>query len=195
MTEFFTLLSRAAMDGRQLNVPQVLEMQGEKAVMLGTVVGRLISDCFDPLVDRVFQIEWNAGRIPPPPDILVQQMGGSRITVHYMGPLAQAQRRLFRTQGIYQSLEALRPLAEIRPDVYDNVDLDVMSREIMEATGLSAKVIKDPRIVAKERAALAQQIAQEKQTQMMLQLAQQVPNLSKAPEEGSPVDSLSKAGR
>lgn len=185
MTDFFTLLSRAAMDGRQLSVPQVVEMQGEKAVMLGTIVGRLNSECFDPFLDRVYQIESGAGRMPPPPDIL--SASGKRVSVEYMGPLAQAQRRLFKTQGIYQGLESLKPVAELTGDtsIFDSIDFDVVTREILEATGMPAKAIKDQSRVDAERAerAKAAQVAQ--QMEMATKMAAQIPNISKAPEAGS----------
>lgn len=185
MTDFFTLLSRAAMDGRQLSVPQVVEMQGEKAVMLGTIVGRLNSECFDPFLDRVYQIESGAGRMPPPPDIL--SASGKRVSVEYMGPLAQAQRRLFKTQGIYQGLESLKPVAEATGDtsIYDTIDFDVVTREILEATGMPAKAIKDQSRVDAERAQRAKQAAAAQQMEMATKMAAQIPNISKAPEAGS----------
>jgi hypothetical protein len=184
MTEFFTMLSQAAMEGRQLSVPQVMEMQGEKAVMLGDIVGQINSELLDPLVDRIFQIEYAARRIPPPPDILAA-FEGSRIEVHYMGPLAQAQRRLFKTQGISQSLAALQPIAQIKPDVLDNIDFDYITREIMTATGLSEKAIKEDTVVAQERKVRGQQAMAQQQAQMLSMAAQAVPNVSKAPEDGS----------
>lgn len=188
MTDFFTLLSRAAMDGRQLSVPQVMEMQGEKAVMLGTIVGRLNSECFDPFLDRVYQIESSAGRIPPPPDILL--LSGKRVQVEYMGPLAQAQRRLFKTQGIYQGIESLKPVAEVRPDIWDKIDFDIVATEILEATGMPSKAIKDQNIVDAERNQREQKMMAQQQAESMLKAASQVPNLSKAPEGGSPISAL-----
>ena len=188
MTDFFTLLSRAAMDGRQLSVPQVMEMQGEKAVMLGTIVGRLNSECFDPFLDRVYQIEFAAGRIPPPPELLVRT--GKRVHVEYMGPLAQAQRRLFKTQGIYQGLDSLKPILEFRADVLDNIDFDVVSKQILEATGMPASAIKEPNVVAAERDARAKQMEAQMQTELILKAAAQVPNISKKPEDGSPAKML-----
>ena len=190
MTDFFTLLSRAAMDGRQLSVPQVVEMQGEKAVMLGTIVGRLNSECFDPFLDRVYQIESGAGRMPPPPDIL--SASGKRVSVEYMGPLAQAQRRLFKTQGIYQGLESLKPVAELTGDtsIFDSIDFDVVTREILEATGMPAKAIKDQSRVDAERAERAKAAQAVQQMEMVTKMAAQIPNISKAPEAGSLMGSI-----
>jgi hypothetical protein len=189
MVEFFTLLSQAAMEGRQLSVPQVMEMQGEKAVMLGDIVGQINSELLDPLVDRVFQIEYTAGRIPPPPDIL-SAFEGSRIEVHYVGPLAQAQRRLFRTQGIVQGLSTLALVAERHPEVEDNVDFDIVAREVLEANGFPVRALRDEGRRDAMRNDRAQQAAADKQAAMLVQGAQAIPNLSKSPESGSIMESM-----
>jgi hypothetical protein len=184
MTEFFTLLSQAAFEGRQLSVPQVMEMQSEKAVMLGDIVGQINSELLDPLVDRVFQIEYTAGRIPPPPDIL-SAMEGSRIEVHYMGPLAQAQRRLFKTQGITQGLAMMEVVSTRHPEVDDNVDYDIVAREILEVNGFPVRALRDEGRRDAMRQDRLQQAQAEKQMAMAAQMSQAVPNISKAPEEGS----------
>jgi hypothetical protein len=192
MTDFFTLLSRAALEGRQLNVPQVLEMQGEKAVMLGTIIGRLNSECFDPFLDRVFQIEREAGRMPPPPDILLASP--QRVQIEYVGPLAQAQRRLFKTQGIRQGLGAIAPFLEMDPQVMDNIDLDLATRVILEAYGFPMNAIRESGFVEQTRKARMEMQQAQEQAQLALQAAQQVPNLSKSPEAGSIVEALTGGG-
>ena len=189
--KFFTMLYTAALEGRQLSVPQVLEMQGEKASQMSTMVGRLVSEFFDPLIDRVWQIEYDAGRIPPPPPVLE----GEDIEVDYLGPLAQAQKKVFRIQGIMQGAEMLKPFAETFPDVLDVVDPDVVASEILDATGFPAKAIRPPDRVAKIRAERARQIQEEKQAALALQAAQQMPNLSKRPEDGSPAEALTGGER
>ena len=181
--KFFTMLYTAAMEGRQLSVPQVLEMQGEKAAQMSTMVGRLISELFDPLIDRVFQVEWDAGRIPPPPPILEDQP----VEIDYLGPLALAQKKVFRIQGVMQGLEILGPVAERFPEVLDKVNADVIAEEVLDGTGFPAKAIRSDDVVAKIRSDRADRQAQEKKAAMMLQMAQQVPNVSKKPEDGSPL--------
>lgn len=181
--KFFTMLYTAAMEGRQLNVPQVLEMQGEKASQMSTMVGRLVSEFLDPLIDRMFQVEWDAGRIPPPPPVLE----GQPLEIDYLGPLALAQKKIFRIQGVMQGLEVLKPIAEMFPEVVDKVDPDVIAEEILDGTGFPAKAIRRDDVVNKIRTARAARLEQEKKQQLALQMAQQVPNVSKAPEDGSPL--------
>jgi hypothetical protein len=130
--EFFTLLSRAALEGRQLTVPQVIEMQGEKGAMLGAVVGRLNGDFFDSKIDRDFQIESDAGRMPPVPDVLYET-GETNIEVEYLGPLAQAQKQLLKSQSITRSIETLAPMVELKPEIMDRINFDVVTDKILDS--------------------------------------------------------------
>lgn len=190
MVEFFSLLSRAAMEGRQLTVPQVMEMQGEKAILLGTVVGRLTSEFLDPVIDRVFEIEERFGNIPPPPPILAKY-AGSPLEIDYMGPLAQAQRRLFKTQGIVQAIESSRTIIELFPDTRDNIDADEALRVIFDATGAPAKTVRDKDEVMQTREARARQMQQDKAAESLLATAEAVPKISQQVEPNSPLAMLS----
>lgn len=184
MTDFFTLLSQAAMEGRELTVPQVMEMQGEKAAMLGPIIGRLAAECLNPIIDRVFQLESEAGNMPPPPDILMQY-GGQAIEVDYMGPLAQAQKRLFKTQGVSQSIAAITPLAGVKPEILDIIDFDETAREILEANGMPTKTIRPPAKVEEIRKARAEQQQQAEQAATLDRVAQHLPGLTKGIEPDS----------
>lgn len=186
MVEFFSLLSRAAMEGRQLTVPQVMEMQGEKAILLGTIIGRLTSEFLDPVIDRIFDIEGRFGNIPPPPPILARY-AGSPLEVDYMGPLAQAQRRLFKTQGIVQAVESSRTILELAPETRDNVDWDEALRTIFDATGAPAKTIKDKSQVDQARQARAQMEQEEKAAAALQATAEAVPKISQQIEPNSPL--------
>lgn len=187
--DFFLMLSRAAMEGRQLTVPQVMEMQGEKGAILGTTIGRLQGECQNPIIDRVFQIEDEAGRMPEPPDVLLSEEGED-INVEYMGPLAQAQKRLFHSQGIMQGLNSVGPLAEIFPEVRDRIDPDVVVEEIFESVGFPQKAIRSREDAEEIREARAEQMQQQALMESAERAAKVAPGLGKKTEEGSPLDAL-----
>ncbi len=182
--DFFLLLSRAAMEGQELRVQQIVEMQGEKAAMLGPVIGRLATECLDPIIDRVFQIEMDAGRLPPPPEVLYE-FAGQPIEVDYQGPLAQAQKRMFHTQGVLQSVSAIAPIAQLKPRVLDNVDWDVVTREILEVNGMPQKAIVDPKVRDANRQREDQAQEQAAKMAMLDRAAEHLPALSKTVEPGS----------
>jgi len=174
--DFFLMLSRAE---RQMTATEIIERQGEKAAVLGTAIGRLNYECLDPTIDRVFDIEYNAGRIDDPPDILLEQ-SGARIDVDYMGPLAQAQKRLFQTQGITRSLEGLIPILKINPDTADIVDWDDTARQILESYGMPQKTIRSMDEVLGIREARAQFQKQQLTMETMERIIQQSKTVAEA---------------
>jgi len=145
--DFFLMLQRAP---RQLTATEVIERAGEKAAMLTTTLGRHNYELMDPKMNWLFQTELAAGRLPPPPEILLAA-GGGLINVVYMGPLSQAQRRLFQTQGLFLGLEQLQPVAALNQDVLDIVDFDAVTREILDANGFPQKAVRSPEVVMQVR--------------------------------------------
>jgi len=187
--EFFMLLSRAAMEGRQLTVPQVMEMQGEKGAMLGAVVGRLNGDFFDNTIDRVFQIETDAGRMPPIPQVLYER-GETNIEVEYLGPLAQAQKQLVKSQSITRSIEMIAPMAQVRPEVMDRINFDVVVDKILDSNNFPQDAIISVDDANIARQARAQQMQAMQQAEMMERAAKAAPGVSKAVEPNSIIDKM-----
>jgi len=190
--EFFMMLTKAAMEGRQITVPQVMEMQGEKASVLMPTVGQMVTERLQPIIDMVDSMETDAGRMPDPPGILAP-FAGQGIEVDYLGPLAMAQRRLIKTQGIYQGVSALDPMVKIDPQVADIIDADETTREILKVSGWPAKAIRTADQVQAIRDGRAQAQAEAQKMAMMEMAAKNLPNVSKAVEEGSPLQTLLQA--
>lgn len=190
--DFFLMLYQTAFNKIQITATQVLEMQGEKAAILGTRIGSLQTEALNPIIDRVFSIERRAGRIPDPPEILMQY-GGRSIEVDYLGPLAQAQKRLFKAQGIAAGIEALTPLARIFPESLDVVDADETARELLEARGFPSKTLRSEEEIAQIRGQRAKQQQAASAMAGASQMAKALPAAGKAAEPGSPLDALMNA--
>ena len=90
-TDVFQMMSQLAQASNtsRMVIEQVQELQGEKAAILGTRVGNLQSEAFDKIIQRVYSIEAEAGRIPNPPAILTESIHGP-VEVQYLGPLARS---------------------------------------------------------------------------------------------------------
>ena len=175
--DFFLMLARAP---RQMTATEIIERQGEKAALLGTAVGRLNSECLNPLMDRMFWIEYSAGRLPEIPPIL-QEYGGGHIGVDYLGALAQAQKRLFQTRGITHGLAALQPLVELygqKP--LDIVDPEEAAREILEANGFPQRAIRTREQLQELEAARAEMAKAEAMKQETLQGVEALKTLAEA---------------
>jgi hypothetical protein len=159
--DFFLMLANAQ---RQMTATEIVERMGEKAAVLGTTIGRLNSECLNPLIDRIFDIELNktTSSLQPVPDELYKY-GGESIEVDYLGPLAQAQKRLFKTQGVLSSLERIVPIIQANPQTADIIDWDTVVREVLDAYGMPQKAIRPEEMVK----ALREQKMQEQQAMMM----------------------------
>ena len=183
--EFFLMLANAT---RRMTATEIMERQGEKAALLEAPITRLSTDVLNPIFDRIFEIEWQAGRIPKPP----AGLEGKEIEIDYIGPLAQAQRRLFRTQGTDRFLERAIPIININPAVADNIDWDELIREYAEADNVPQKILNPKDKVAELRRLKDEVSRMQAMLQIAQQQAEQYPKLAKAPEPGSPAEKMTE---
>ncbi len=146
-----------------------LGRQEEKLRLMGPHLGRIQSEFLDPLIDRVFALMFRAGKFPAPPEILKRY---PEIRVEYVSPLARAQ-KASEGAAIVRTFEALAPIGQANPDVYDNFDGDQVAQLLADAYGLPPRAVRDPKRVAQLR-------QQKSQAMQMAALAQAAPGLGKA---------------
>jgi hypothetical protein len=187
--DFFLMLSQAAYNKVFLTATQVIQMAGEKAAVLATRTDTLNIEAFNPIIDRVWDIELEARRLPPAPAVL-QEFGGGHIEIDYLGPLAQAQKVMFETQGIKASLETGMQIAQIFPESLDVLDGDEMMREIYKANRAPAKVIRSEEKVIEIRQQRQEQQQAAQDMMQMTEMAKALPGGSKTIEGGSAIDVL-----
>jgi hypothetical protein len=93
-----------------------------------------------------------AKALPPPPPAIA----GRNIRVKYVSPLAQAQ-EMAETAVIEQFAKFIGGLAAVNPQVLDIANFDEMVREYGKRTGIPAKILNSPKILAALRQARAKQ--------------------------------------
>jgi hypothetical protein len=175
---------------RQMTAEEVVQRKGEQAAVLGAIIGRLGAELLDPIIKRVYGIEMRAGRLPPMPEGL-----SADLKIEYDGPLFQAQKRYYQTNGLTQTLGTILPLGQIFPNVNKILNGDQIVRTLIEAGNMPANTYRDEQEVARINQAEAQAQAQQ---QAMMQRQQQIdalPALNQAPEQGSPADRLARAAQ
>ena len=116
--------------------------------LLGPTLGRLQQDFLDPLLQRTFNILMRAGRLPDPPQIVIDMQ--AEYDIQYIGPLPRAQRMQI-VESINQFIGNIAAVAEVFPQVLDIPDMDEIAREVARLSGVPAKLIRDEKTVAKER--------------------------------------------
>jgi hypothetical protein len=190
-TGFFQMLLQMAMNKVTASPTQVIEMMGEQAAVLGTRIGNFQSEGLFPIQDRVFEIEAKAGRIPDPPQILLDIQGNKAIQIAYLGPLSQAQERLTRIRTIQSTLEQLKPLAEIfGPMALDRVDVDETVGEILDAGGFPASCERDQKRIDAIRQNRQKAAEQQQKLEAMKVIPKAAAAAGKAAQDGSPLQKL-----
>ena len=172
--DFFIALSTS---GAQ-TATEALLIDGEKAVILMSSVTRLQGTTSEDL-ERIVQIENDAGRMPVPPDVL--RDSDEDIDIGFLGPLQQVQSRLFQTRGISSTMQDLVPVVQMfGPEPLRNFDSDIIVREIAEGNVFPAKATRPLKEVQEERE--QEQLIQQQQLQQaeMAQQADTAANLAKA---------------
>jgi len=186
--DFFLQMTQAMMNKVEITATQAIEMMGENAAVLGTRVGMLNSEGFNPIHDRVFDIEMKAGRMPQPPQILLDI--GANIEVEYMGPLSRAQIRLTKSRSIQAGLNMLGQIANIKPEAMDVVDWDEALKESLDSTGFPAKLIRNDDMIQKIRQMRQKQQEKQQQIENAPKLAKAAAAMGKTAQEGSPLQAL-----
>jgi len=99
-------------DNPQMTAREVTERHEEKLLMLGPVLERIHGEFLDPVIHRVFQIAWDAGLIPPPPE----EIGAdAATTIEYISILSQAQKAV-GVNRIEQSVQFIGALMAAVPE-------------------------------------------------------------------------------
>lgn len=161
---------------------EVLERAQEKMRNMGGVVGPLQSGGLNPLFDRVFQILLEGGYLPPPP----RSLQGHNLKIDYISPLAKAQ-KAYDLDAIRKGLAGVSAIAQIRPDIWDRVNLEEVAQYILENSGMQAKFINSDEVVEALRSARAQAQQAQEQAAMAAEAMKAVPQLGKGIEAESPL--------
>jgi hypothetical protein len=184
--DIFNMMSQLSQDGNQsrMVIEHVMALQGEKAATLGTRVGNLQSEAFDPIIDRVYSIEAEAGRIPAPPDILLESSHGP-VEVQYLGPLAQAQTRLTTLRSIDGFLGEVVKIAQVDPTIIHAVNAPYILRVVRDNLNVPVDAVYDEKTYATIMQGLQHQQQVREEAETIPKFAKAAASLSKSPESGS----------
>lgn len=195
-TDVFMLLSQIGQQkgmGRPVT-EQIFEMQNEKAAILGTIIGNLQSEGFNPLISRFFDIEARAGRIPEVPQILLDSEHNA-VEIQYLGMLAQAQTRLTKVRSIQSGVGLVQQITAFDPLAMHAIDTDQMVREAWDAVGAPISCLRDPKAIAQIRQLAQQQQEKQQQIENAPKIAKAAALAGKSAEPDSPLKTLMTGGQ
>ncbi len=124
---------------KQMNNPEVIERINEKMTLLGPAVGRYISEMLSPIVVRTIGILARRGKLPPPPDELIEN---PEYEIDFISQLAQAQRRS-ELNSLVTGLSIVGQMAQFSPEVLDKVSPDKVVDEAWGIIGAPVDVLRD----------------------------------------------------
>jgi len=166
---------------RNMTATEVMERNSEKMRILGPVLGRLQSELLQPLIIRVFNVMLRKNLFSPAPQILQQQ----EIHIEYVSPAALAQKSQ-EIQSIMRALEIFGSVSQIVP-ITDYLDENGLVKHIVSTLQLPAKLIKSDAEVAQmreQKAAQAQQQAEQQQLLQETEMARNAAPLAKVISDG-----------
>lgn len=157
-----------------------------KIIPFAPIAGNLHTELFKPVIHRVFGILSRAGKLPDVPRKLLEN---PEYKIEFVSKIALSIRKL-ESLGWLQTEASLANIAAVKPDIMDNFELDDVARDIALSNGAAPKWL----VPEKERDAVRQQRAAEQQAMQQAAIlaegAKLAPDLSKAPEPGSPLSDI-----
>lgn len=171
--DLFLMISGA--DKANMTATEVAERHEEKMLMLGPVLERLQNELIDPLISITFSAMQEAGILPPPPE----ELQGMEVNVVLMSILAQAQRAI-GINSLDRFVGSISSIAQIKPEVLDNLDADKWAEVYADALGVDPRIIANPEIVQAIRAQREQQAAAQEQAELASKGADVAETLAKA---------------
>lgn len=148
--DLFLLLADPAR--KDMTATEVMQRVEEKMLILAPVLGRLMNEFLDPLINRTFSILWRSGKLLPPP----AELQGMPYQIEYISPLARSQ-KLDQMKSINNFLALISQIAVVKPNVLDNMNEDEVAKDIQSLYGVNPKYLNSEEEVAAIRQARAEQ--------------------------------------
>ena len=173
-------------DNPQMTAREVTERHEEKLLMLGPVLERIHGEYLDPVIQRVFQMAWDAGKIPPPPE----ELGADAVSyVEYISILSQAQKAV-GVNRIEQSVQFIGTLMAAAPEARHMLKPFDLVNQYNEMIGTPTKLFASQ----EEYDAAVQQEQQATQMAQDAPVAESMANAAKAISDANPANLQSLLG-
>jgi len=171
MKAFYVDFIRAQRKRERQTAVEIMDDRDEMTRMGAPMLGRVQQELLGPMIQRTYNLLEAAGQIPDAPMRLKQyaaqlrREGRGALMIKYVSPAARAQSAT-KIMDVQRAIQDLAPIGQVRPDIFDNLDLDEVARMIVDLRGVSNRV--------KRKSDDVMEIRQSRQAQMDLAQAAQV---------------------
>ena len=162
---FFRNVLQLPINAPRMSATEVIERKEEMLRAVGPVFGQLETDYLAVVVERVFGILFRAGKLPPPPEVLL----GTDVVFHFESPIMRARKQI-EAAGLARYLEMALPLINADPTFLDNYDVDQVARAGPMAGGFPQTWLRS----IPDRDALRQARAEQAQAMAQAEMAEKV---------------------
>jgi len=175
-------------EGPQMTATEVLQRQEEKMRLMGPMVGRVQSEFLGPMIERIFALMLRRGELPQAP----QELEGVDLQIDYVSPIARAQKSTL-VFNFSRFLEQMTPLAQMKPEIFDNIDADATFRWAHKTLDAPMETLVDAKKVQENRQAQQQAMAEQQQMAAAQQQAGTMKDMSVAAKNIGQEDQVSDA--
>jgi hypothetical protein len=180
----FTMLEQLA--DKKMTAYEIAQRLAEKLEQFTPVFDRRVTEFLNPLLNRIFGLLFRQGKFGQPPQSLLVPVDGGKGSALALPVVAITSRismalKALQNQAIVNTLSVLQPLAQIKPEVMDNFDLDEMVRGLARNYGMSPEYLMSTKDMAKVRAARQQAMAAQQAAELAERLGGTVKDLGSAP--------------
>jgi hypothetical protein len=188
--DFFLML--ANMEHPQRTAYEISQLQGEKAILMTAICGSYQRSVLSPVLNILWDSEYDAGRMPDPPQILLDYYDGE-VQPEFIGPLAQMQKELFRSRGIMSGLQAATEMMGAFPKAGAVIDEIQTMKELLDSTGFLQKCQRGDSEIQEILDQINQSEAAAQEMALARDGADMIPKLNQQIVPNSPADQLAGA--
>jgi hypothetical protein len=174
LEEFYATLTDP---NSRMTTTEVLERISKQGVLVRPFASRYATEKQDPMTQRDLDLALSAGQIEPFPEVVLE--AGAWPVIDYENPLAQMA-RAESVQKVMQFFEAVVPLANVKQDALDAINVDAAVAGMAEDIGVKASYINPPEVIEAIRAQRAEQEQAAINAQMLAASAGAVKDLAQA---------------
>lgn len=186
--DFFLVLQQTMEN--QKTATEAALLSDEKSQIMSSFASRLNREFLEAALETLFQMEERHGRLPAPPESMLDQ----EIRIDFISPLSIAQKKAQTYAPARQFLAETLAFAEIDPSVRYIFKIPEYAQSMAEDLKISLDFINSPEEVQQKVDQDRQMAEQQMQMQNAQQGAQTMAALSKAPEDGSIAQAMTGMG-
>ena len=163
--------------GPQMTATEVMQRTEEKQRLMGPIIGRASTELLSPLIRRSFGLLYRNGKLPEPPQSLLEQPAQFKII--YTSPIFKAQEQV-AANNLTRAQQVLLPFISADPSILQSFHPQRTTAMVGEMFNLSKKMFRTEEEMQQLQMQQQQQMAAQEQAQQLKDQGIGIRNLAQA---------------